>query len=41
MDTPGIKMLCPTRWTVQGESFARIKDNYEALGYLLGRKIGY
>ena len=31
MDTPGIKMLCPTRWTVQGESFERIKDNYEAL----------
>ncbi|KAL5496866.1 hypothetical protein EMCRGX_G013236 [Ephydatia muelleri] len=24
-------MLCPTRWTVQGESFERIKDNYEAL----------
>ena len=31
MDTRGIKMLCPTRWTVQGESFERIKDNYEAL----------
>lgn len=31
MDTPGIKMLCPTRWTVQGESFERIKDNDEAL----------
>ena len=28
MDTPGIKMLCPTWWTVQGESFERIKDNY-------------
>ena len=24
-------MLCPTGWTVQGESFERIKDNYEAL----------
>ena len=31
MDTPGIKMLCPTHWTVQGESYERIKDNYEAL----------
>ena len=31
MDTRGIKTLCPTRWTVQGESFERIKDNYEAL----------
>ena len=31
MDTSGIKMLCPTRWTVQGESFERIKENYEAL----------
>ena len=31
MDTPGIKMLCPTWWTVQGESFERIKENYEAL----------
>ena len=31
MDTRGIKMLCPTRWTVQGVSFERIKDNYEAL----------
>ena len=30
MDTPGIKMLCPTQWTVQG-SFERIKGNYEAL----------
>ena len=25
MDTPGIKMLCPTRWTVQGESFEGLK----------------
>ena len=31
MDTPGIKMLCPTRWTDQGESFERIEDIYEAL----------
>ena len=30
-DTPGINMLSPTQWTVQGESFERIKVNYEAL----------
>ena len=32
LDTRGIKMLHVSYgWTVQGESFERIKDNYEAL----------
>ena len=30
-DAPGIKVLCPTRWTVRTESFNRIIENYDAL----------
>ena len=31
IDAPGIKVLCPTRWTVRAESFNRIIENYDAL----------
>lgn len=30
-DTPGIRVLCPTRWTVWAESLRSIIDNYEVL----------
>ena len=29
--TPGIRVLCPTRWTVRAQSLKSIIDNYEAL----------
>lgn len=29
--SPGIRILCPTRWTVRAESLASISENYEAL----------
>ena len=28
---PGIRLLCPTRWTVRAEAFSSISDNYRAL----------
>ncbi|XP_048583324.1 zinc finger MYM-type protein 1-like [Nematostella vectensis] len=34
LDAPGIKVLCPTRWTVRGDSFLRIIQNYVALANL-------
>jgi len=30
-DTPGIRLLCPTRWTVRGESLSSIVSNYAIL----------
>ena len=30
-DSPGIRILCPTRWTVRAEALASIAENYEAL----------
>ena len=30
-DSPGIHILCPTRWTVRGDSLASILSNYEVL----------
>ena len=30
-NTPGIRVLCPTRWTVRGESIHSILANYETL----------
>ena len=30
-DTPGIRVLCPTRWTVRAESLRSILDNYTVL----------
>jgi len=30
-DTPGIRVLCPTRWRVWAESLCSILDNYEVL----------
>ena len=32
--TPGVRVLCPTRWTVKADSLQSIIDNYEALGQL-------
>ena len=29
--SPGIRMLCPTRWTVRAEAFTSISENYQAL----------
>ncbi|XP_076348247.1 52 kDa repressor of the inhibitor of the protein kinase-like [Tachypleus tridentatus] len=31
LETAGLKVICPTRWTVRGQSFDRIIANYEAL----------
>ena len=30
-DTPGFRVLCPTRWTVRGLSLQSVLDNYEVL----------
>lgn len=30
-DTPGVRILCPTRWTVRAASLQSVLDNYEAL----------
>ena len=30
-DTPGFRVICPTRWTVRAASLQSILDNYEAL----------
>ena len=30
-DTPGLRVLCPHRWTVKAESLKSILDNYDAL----------
>ena len=30
-DSPGIRILCPTRWTVRAEALASIAEIYEAL----------
>ena len=29
--SPGIRTLCPTRWTVRADAFASISENYQAL----------
>ncbi|XP_076308589.1 zinc finger MYM-type protein 1-like [Tachypleus tridentatus] len=31
LETAGLKVICPTRWTVRGQNFDRIIANYEAL----------
>lgn len=31
LDTPGLKVLCPTRWTIRAESYKRVLENYDAL----------
>ncbi|XP_041453690.1 uncharacterized protein LOC121406885 [Lytechinus variegatus] len=31
LEAAGLKVICPTRWTVRGQSFDRIIKNYEAL----------
>ena len=33
-DTPGIRTLCPTRWTVRAEALKSVVDNYEVLNEL-------
>ena len=30
-DTPGIRLLCPTHWTVHGDSLSSIISNYAIL----------
>ena len=30
-DTPGIRVLCPTRWTVRAEALQSVLENYEVL----------
>ena len=30
-DTPGFRVLCPTRWTVRAASFKLVIDNYTVL----------
>ena len=30
-DTPGIRLLCPTRWTVRGDSLGSVISNYAIL----------
>ncbi|KAJ8040279.1 Zinc finger MYM-type protein 1 [Holothuria leucospilota] len=31
LETPGLKVLCPTRWTIRAESLRRVLDNYTPL----------
>ena len=31
IETPGIRLLCPTRWTVRGDSLNSVCDNYSVL----------
>ena len=31
IDQPGLRVLCPTRWTVRADALASILSNYEAL----------
>ena len=31
VDTPGFRVLCPTRWTVHAASLQSVLDNYEVL----------
>ena len=31
LDTPGIRTLCPTRWTVRADALASIIQNYSSL----------
>ena len=31
MESPGIRVLCPTRWTVKADSLHSILENYEVL----------
>lgn len=33
VESPGIRMLATTRWTVRADAFASILENYEALLY--------
>ena len=33
-DTPGIRTLCPTRWTIRAEALKSVVDNYEVLNQL-------
>ena len=33
-DTPGIRTLCPTRWTVRAEALKSVIENYEVLNEL-------
>ena len=30
-DTPGVRVLCPTRWTIRAEALQRMLNNYEVL----------
>ena len=30
-DSPGMRLLCPTRWTVKADSLKSVLDNYETL----------
>ena len=39
IEAKGIKVLCPTRWTVRAESFQRIIDNYAALQSLWDKSL--
>ena len=31
LETPGFRVLCPTRWTVRADSLLNVIDNYTAL----------
>ena len=31
-DSPGLRVLCPTRWTVRADAFKSIMDNYKKHG---------
>lgn len=39
-DTPGIRLLCPTRWTVCGDSLASIITNYTVIQETFEESIG-
>ena len=39
-DTPGLRVLCPTRWTVKAKSLQSIVDNYSAIQELWEESLG-
>ena len=37
LDVPGIRLLCPTRWTVRASALTSISESYEALVEIWGQ----
>ena len=39
--SPGIRVLCPTRWTVKADTLKSVLDNYETLIEVWEESLGY